>query len=63
MAPNEACPECGAMGRREVYLEASSFRCPSCGYREPPRIRPRSASREAEAVEAYLNAGLSREDD
>lgn len=63
MAPNEVCPECGAMARREVYLEASSLRCEACGYREPPKVRPKRASLEEEAVEVYLNAGIERGDE
>ena len=51
------------MGHRHVYLEASSFQCSVCGYREPPKVRPRNASLEADAVETYLNARLSREDE
>ena len=64
MAPNEVCPECGAMGHREVYLEASSFRCPVCGYREPPKVRPKTPTqRDVEVEEAVLYSTGPREDE
>ena len=63
MAPNEVCPECGAMGHREVYLEASSFKCPYCGYREPPKVRRRATQHDLEVEEATLYSTGPREDE